>query len=88
MRTSLVNASTPPPAAVASCRLCRADVIHCHEVSVEHADGSTACADPWCNLPHHLHEWHLACDAFDPPCPCAGADRPYVDTVPLLRQAA
>jgi hypothetical protein len=55
-----------------ACRLCAADVIHCHEVSIEHADGSTACTDPWCNLPHHLHEWQLACDAFAPPCPCAG----------------
>jgi hypothetical protein len=57
-----------------TCSFCTADLIHCHEVSVEHADGSTARADPWCNLPHHLHDWHLACSAFDPPCPCAGAE--------------
>jgi hypothetical protein len=43
-------------------------------VSLEHADGTTACADPWCNLPHHLHEWHLSCAALDPPCPCAGVE--------------
>jgi hypothetical protein len=55
----------PSADAAESCGLCAADVIHCHEVSVEHADGSTA---------HHLHEWQLACDAFAPPCPCAAAD--------------
>jgi hypothetical protein len=66
-----------------SCSLCEADVIHCHEVSVEHADGSTACNDPWCNLPHHLHEWHLSCAAFDPPCPCAAAERPLEPALPL-----
>ena len=62
-----------------SCSLCTADVIHCHEVSVEHADGSTECVDPWCNLPHHLHEWQLTCDALEPPCPCAATDRPLAD---------
>jgi hypothetical protein len=66
----------------AGCRLCTADVIHCHEVSVEHVDGSTACADPWCNLPHHLHDWQMACDAFSTPCPCAAADLPYEIVLP------
>ncbi|HEX7094821.1 MAG TPA: hypothetical protein VF183_02995 [Acidimicrobiales bacterium] len=61
-----------PSLSEASCALCAADVIHCHDVSVEHADGSTACADPWCNIPHHLHEWRLTCDELEPPCPCAG----------------
>jgi hypothetical protein len=51
-------------------------------VSVEHADGSTACADPWCNLPHHLHEWQVACDAFAPPCPCAATEFPYEIVLP------
>ena len=69
--------SPEPATAPDTCRLCVADVIHCHEVSVEHADGSTACADPWCNLPHHLHEWQLACDAFAPPCPCAADEHPF-----------
>jgi hypothetical protein len=59
-----------------TCELCAADVVHCHEVSLEHVDGSTTCIDPWCNLPHHLHEWQLSCAAVDPPCPCAGAEHP------------
>jgi hypothetical protein len=46
-----------------SCVLCAADVFHCHEVSIRQADGSTGCGDPWCNLPHHLHEWQS--DQFD-----------------------
>lgn len=44
-----------------SCSACRAELFHCHEVSVVHADGTSSCADPWCTLPHHVHEWQLAC---------------------------
>ncbi|HEY1279231.1 MAG TPA: hypothetical protein VGF22_06125 [Acidimicrobiales bacterium] len=54
------------------CPSCLADLEHCHEVSVEHADGSTECLglEP-CGLSHDLHEWHLSCSALEPPCPCA-----------------
>ncbi len=44
-----------------SCTACRAELFHCHEVSVLHADGSSSCTDPWCTLPHHVHEWQHAC---------------------------
>jgi hypothetical protein len=44
-----------------SCSLCAADVFHCHELSVRHADGATTCGDPWCTLPHHLHDWQAVC---------------------------
>jgi hypothetical protein len=74
--------TSPAPVAVATCRLCAADVIHCHEVSVEHADGSTACADPWCNLPHHLHDWQVGCDELAPPCPCASDEHPLEVVLP------
>jgi hypothetical protein len=54
-----------------SCPLCTADVFHCHEVSVLHADASSSCSDPWCTLPHHLHEWQDRCDRPDAdPCWC------------------
>lgn len=71
--------ASSPTSCSPACALCAADVIHCHEVSVEHADGATECVDPWCNLPHHLHEWQLACDAIEPPCPCATVDGPLAD---------
>ncbi len=44
-----------------SCSLCAADVFHCHELSVVHADASATCGDPWCTLPHHLHDWQARC---------------------------
>jgi hypothetical protein len=74
--------TSPAPVATTACRLCAADVIHCHEASVEHADGSTACADPWCNLPHHLHEWQVPCDELVPPCPCASEEHPLHTALP------
>jgi hypothetical protein len=56
---------------VLSCPLCTAGVFHCHEVSVLHTDASSSCSDPWCTLPHHLHEWQHRCDAVDAdPCWC------------------
>jgi hypothetical protein len=55
---------------MSECRMCVDDLEHCHEVSIEHADGSTECLDPSCDLSHELHEWHQSCAALDPPCPC------------------
>ncbi|HEY2814484.1 MAG TPA: hypothetical protein VGJ03_13540 [Acidimicrobiales bacterium] len=52
------------------CTLCTEDLDHCHDVSVEHADGSTECLDSTCRLSHELHEWQLSCAALEPPCPC------------------
>ena len=69
-----------------SCSLCAADVFHCHELSVVHADGATTCADPWCTLPHHLHEWHASCGSpVAAPCGCGAVlvqlgGRRYTDT--------
>lgn len=43
-------------------------------MSIEHADGFTECGgDAPCTLPHHLHDWRIACAELDPPCPCAEA---------------
>lgn len=54
-----------------TCLLCAADVFHCHEVSVRHAHDATSCGDPWCTLPHHLHEWQASCgDPGVPACAC------------------
>jgi hypothetical protein len=58
------------------CASCRAGLEHCHEVSVEHADGATECFDGDCTVPHWLHEWQVSCSAFDPPCPCIPEDAP------------
>jgi hypothetical protein len=53
------------------CHLCTDGLEHCHEVSIEHADGTTECGgDGVCALPHHLHEWQVSCVELDPPCPC------------------
>ena len=59
------------------CLLCAADVFHCHEVSTAHADGTTTCGDPWCSLPHHLHEWQVRCgSAAAAPCACTADPTP------------
>lgn len=42
----------------------------CTDVLIEHADGTTECMDPACDLPGPCHDVHLSCDALDPPCPC------------------
>jgi hypothetical protein len=69
-----ITTSTVAPAhrapATTGCSACAADLLHCHDVSIEHADGSTTCFDPGCDVPHHDHEWQLPCSALDPPCPC------------------
>jgi hypothetical protein len=73
-----------------TCPLCRADLDHCHEASVEHADGRTECLDPTCGLPHAQHGWQFTCSIFDPPCPCSPdeADQPAVFAEPLVLAAA
>jgi hypothetical protein len=67
---------------MSECDLCLQDLDHCHDVSIEHADGSTECMDPGCRLPHDLHEWQLPCSGFEPPCPCVPEELP-----PLLLAA-
>lgn len=57
------------------CHHCIEGLEHCHETSVEHADGTTECTSEWagdgpCPLPHHLHDWRLSCAELDPPCRC------------------
>jgi hypothetical protein len=59
---------------VSSCPLCTAEVFHCHEVSVLHADSSSSCSDSWCTLPHHLHEWQHRCAAAAEPCWCTAGE--------------
>lgn len=66
------------------CTLCHDDLEHCHDVSIEHADGSTECLAGDCGLPHEVHDWQLPCSAFDPPCPCVPEELPD----PLLLLAA
>jgi len=59
------------------CHLCSDDLEHCHEISIEHADGVTECGgDQPCGLAHHLHDWTLGCGELDPPCPCDASSTP------------
>lgn len=58
------------------CSACLDDLEHCHDVSLEHADGTTECMDPACTVDHTLHEWQLSCAALDPPCPCNPEELP------------
>jgi hypothetical protein len=69
------------------CADCRLDLEHCHEASIEHADGLTECLGSQCRLPHTLHEWQLSCSIFDPPCPCAPDERDLF-AEPLALEAA
>ncbi len=64
-----------------SCPACRAELFHCHEVSVVHADGSSSCTDPWCTLPHHVHDWQEACAHPGAAACWCTADRPAVVAV-------
>ena len=58
------------------CASCAADLEHCHDVSIEHADGTTECLADDCRVRHELHDWQLSCAALDPPCPCAAEEFP------------
>ena len=64
---------TPAHAAAGTdgCLDCHAGFEHCHESSIEHADGFTECLDSTCTLDHGLHVWQLSCTVFDPPCACS-----------------
>jgi hypothetical protein len=42
----------------------------CDDVSIEHADGSTECMRPDCDVAHELHDFHIGCSSLQPPCPC------------------
>jgi hypothetical protein len=53
------------------CADCADGLDHCHESSIEHADGFTECLDSTCTLDHGLHTWQLSCSVFDPPCACS-----------------
>jgi hypothetical protein len=66
------------------CRDCDAGLAHCHEPSIEHADGFTECIDPACALDHCLHEWQLPCSVFDPPCACVSEEADLDGTMPLV----
>ena len=61
----------------------------CTDVSIEHADGSTECMDPECDLSHGLHDLHLSCSALVPPCPCSPEEQlpPELELGHLLRAA-
>jgi hypothetical protein len=53
------------------CLTCSDPLLHCHDVSVEHSDGTTSCLGaPRCDTPHAAHEWQLPCASVDPACPC------------------
>jgi hypothetical protein len=58
------------------CADCANGLDHCHESSIEHADGFTECLDPTCTLDHCLHTWQLSCSVFDPPCACSPDEAP------------
>jgi hypothetical protein len=71
------------------CADCAADLEHCHETSIEHADGFTECLDPACNLHHGLHLWQASCSVLDPPCACTPEELDLDATVaPALGVAA
>ncbi len=77
---------TPCPSGATACRI---DVQHCHDVSLEHADGSTECLlGPACTLGHALHDFHLPCSALDAPCPCVPEERPPAAALGQLADAA
>jgi hypothetical protein len=65
------------------CQHCLTALEHCHEVSLEHADGTTECLDPACTLGHHLHDLVASCATLVPPCPCAVEEQ----TIPALLAA-
>src|SRR5687767_6877587 len=53
---------------------CSDSLLHCHDVSLGHADGTTSClSGPACDVPHAGHLWQLPCDAVDPSCGCGRA---------------
>jgi hypothetical protein len=61
------------------CTTCDDELHHCHEASLEHADGTTECLDAACDLAHDLHRWQLTCAVLDPPCGCVPAEsEPFV----------
>ncbi len=68
---------------MSECGLCLDELDHCHDVSIEHADGSTECMDPSCRLGHEAHGWQLSCSGLEPPCPCV----PEEQLPPLLLAA-
>jgi hypothetical protein len=59
-----------------NCSDCIDDLEHCHDVSLEHADGTTECLADGCAVRHELHDWQVSCAALDPPCPCAAEEAP------------
>jgi hypothetical protein len=63
--------TTTEPVECADCADCAEGLDHCHESSIEHADGYTECLDPTCTFDHGLHTWQLPCSVFDPPCACS-----------------
>jgi hypothetical protein len=69
MEATIANASEF--AGSHACADCVSGLEHCHESSIEHADGFTECLDSSCRLDHGLHTWQLSCSVFDPPCACA-----------------
>jgi hypothetical protein len=62
----------------------------CPGVSIEHADGTTECMEPTCELPHEFHSFHVACSELHPPCPCIPEehDLPDLPELPELLVAA
>lgn len=70
------------------CFDCENDLLHCHDVSIEHGDGSTECMDPGCSLGHELHAWQLPCSGLEPPCPCVPEDAPAPPLALVLGRAA
>jgi hypothetical protein len=72
-----------------TCHDCIEGLDHCHEPSIEHADGRTECAaGSACTVPHHLHHWQVCCSVLEPPCPCVPEDAPIVvEPMPLLAAA-
>ena len=62
------------------------EILECPGVSVEHADGTTECMEPTCELPHEFHSFHVGCSELHPPCPCIPEehDLPELQEPPLL----
>lgn len=60
-----------------TCAACDQQLLHCHELSIEHADGSTECTEVGCAVPHAQHRFVASCDELLGPCPCAVPAVPY-----------
>lgn len=77
------NPRTPHHAAPPPCDPCEADLAHCHETLVVHADGATECEGfPDCGADPAAHDLWMACSELEA-CGCTGDDHDLGHDLPL-----